>query len=65
MDSQLPILVHSNVLSPIRRNLQRQAHKLLRRRMINERKNKHKDICYTLTLISLKSHFQLPYNQNE
>lgn len=31
--------------------------------MINETKNKHKDICYTLTLISLKSHFQFPYNQ--
>lgn len=31
--------------------------------MINETKNKHKDICYTLTLISLKSHFQFPCNK--
>jgi hypothetical protein len=66
MDSQLPILVHRSVLSPIRRKLQRQTHKLLRRRrMINETKNKHKDICYTLTLISLKSHFQFPYNNKK
>jgi len=64
MDSQLPTLVHHSVLSPIRRKLQRQTHKLLRRRrMINETKNKHKDICYTLTLISLKSHFQFPCNK--
>ncbi len=33
--------------------------------MINEKKKKLKDICYTLTLISLKSHFQFPYNQNK
>jgi hypothetical protein len=65
VDSQLPILVHCSVFSPIRRKLQRQAHKLVRRRMINETKNKHKDICYTLILTSLKSHFQLPYNQNK